>query len=124
MLLLLSTFNWIIISSSFCLLAAFLIYRRIQTKSKESAHASPISYDSARELAYSLLKERYQGHRGYYKSYEREFEFDWSLGTLRKALQPTNPTPNIRYVQRVLDDLKPGAYKVLPPVNPVNKQVA
>lgn len=99
----------------------FAIRKRNRKKRTEVVQ---LPYEDAKALAYHLLKSRYRGHRGYYKSYMEEFSFDLSLGTLKKALQPTNPTPNARYVQRVLDDLKPDSYYVLPFIRENKKQVA
>jgi len=99
----------------------FAIHKRSR---KKKTKVTQLSYEDAKALAYDLLKARYRGHRGYYKSYMEEFSFDLSLGTLKKALQPTNPTPNTRYVQRVLDDLKPSSYQVLPYIRENKKQVA
>lgn len=104
------------------ILVPFLLYIIRKERQRDKRIALP--YNEAKTLAYQMLKERYSGHKGFYKSYQKEYGFDKSLGTLRKALQPTNPTPNIRYVQRVLDDLKPGHYKVLPPNKDDTNQAA
>ncbi len=116
--------EWIILSLGLAIGVSLYIVNRARNQKHQKQELGRLTYQEAKELAYSLLRERYRGHRGYYKSYLKEFQFELSLGTLRKALQPTNPTPNIRYVQRVLDDLKPGHYKVLPPNKEETNQAA
>ncbi len=74
-----------------------------------------LTYEEARSLARSMLNSRYHGERGFVAPYTAEFKFEFSIQTLRKALQETNPTPNRKYVQRVLDDLSPNTYQVLSP---------
>ena len=90
---------------------------RLKVKRQARAKTKPkaLPYAEARELARTMLQERYQGQRGFVKPYAREFHFKHSPETLRKVLQKTNPIPNKYYVQTVLNDLAPGKYEVLQP---------
>jgi hypothetical protein len=81
-------------------------------RKKQARPVQTLSYDEARRLARNLLKKRYMGRRGFIKPYVAEFSFPHSGETLRKALQETNPTPNLLYVQQVLNDLAPGQYQI------------
>ncbi len=114
------------IAGSWLLLMGGILYfgYRLIIRKKRTPAAQKVTYDEARRIVRTLLKGRYQGKRGFIKPYVREFGFEHSGESLRKALQETNPTPNLHYVQRVLDDLKPGKYAVLPPESAKESRVA
>lgn len=93
---------------------------RLSVRRKGAVRAKKVGYEEGRRIARSLLKKRYQGKRGFVKPYVEEFNFEYSGETLRKALQETNPTPNVHYLQRVLNDLAPNHYVI--EVAPQNDQ--
>lgn len=111
---------------SWLLLTVGILYfgYRLSVRKKQAKPVQTLSYDEARRLARNLLKKRYMGRRGFIKPYVTEFSFPHSGETLRKALQETNPTPNVHYVQQVLNDLAPGQYRIAPTEQDNNQEVA